>query len=52
MTLFVHCPACDTKHSVEEVEPLNIEEDIQGQDVLTYRCIETDTLQKGLVYGS
>ncbi len=49
--IFVICPACDSEHFVEEVEPLNIEEDIQGQDVMTYRCIQTNTIQKGLVYG-
>lgn len=52
MTLFVHCPACDTEHSVDEVEFLNIEENLCGEDVLTYRCIQTNTIQKGLVYGS
>ena len=52
MVFFVLCPACDEDHSVEEVESLNIEENAMGEDLLTFRCIETDTIQKSRVYGN
>lgn len=52
LNFFVVCPACDIEHSVDEVETLNIEENLYGEDLLTYRCIQTNTVQKGLVYGS
>jgi len=52
MVFFVLCPACDEDHSVEEVESLNIEENSVGEDLLTFRCIETDTIQKSRVYGN
>lgn len=47
---FVRCPVCDDDHNVEDVEFLNIEEDIQGRDVMTFRCPISDTTQNSLVF--
>jgi len=52
MTFFVLCPACNEEHAVEDVEFLNVEENHMGQDVMTFRCNESNTMQKSLVYGS
>lgn len=51
MAYFVFCAACDTEHTVDEVNVLNIEEDIQGRDVLTFECPLSNTKQNSLVYG-
>lgn len=34
----VYCQWCSNWHSTEDVEFLNIEEDIQGNDVMHFRC--------------
>ena len=34
----VYCEWCHDWHYVDEVEVLNIEEDIQGRDVLHFEC--------------
>ena len=52
MGFFVICPACNEEHFVEEVEVLNVEEGLMGEDLLTFRCIQTDTIQKSVVYGN
>lgn len=52
MAYFVLCPACDTEHDVDEVTVLNVEEDIQGRDVLTFECPLSNTNQSSLVYGN
>lgn len=52
MSNYVICPACDAEHDSSEVTALNIEEDIQGRDVLTYQCPYSNTVQKSLVYRS
>lgn len=49
-TFFVWCAACDGNHTTDEVEFLNVEEDIEGRDVATYRCPDTQTTQKSLVF--
>ena len=52
MSNYVTCPACDTEHNSSEVTALNIEEDNQGRDILTYQCPFSNTIQKSLVYRS
>lgn len=52
MTNLVLCPACDTEHDSDEVNCLDIEEDIQGRDVITFECSYSNTIQKSLVYKS
>ena len=46
----VLCPECSSEHLTTEVEFLNIEEDIQGRDVMYYICPVTNTNTKSLVY--
>jgi len=47
----VYCHACADYHrSEDEVETLNIEEDFHGRDVLTFKCLTTDTEQSSLVF--
>jgi hypothetical protein len=48
---FVRCPACDDEHVSDEVDTLNIEEDIQGRDVVTFRCDYSNTIQQSLIFG-
>lgn len=49
-SFYVLCPACDDNHYSEEVMIENIEEDIQGRDVVTFRCLASNTIQESLVY--
>ena len=46
----VICLECGEKHLTTKVEFLNIEEDIQGQDVMYFVCPVTKTPTKSLVY--
>ena len=47
----VYCFECSDHHTTEEVKFLNIEEDFQGRDLMTFECLETHTEQKSNVYG-
>lgn len=42
----VHCKKCDYWMDERTVEFLNIEEDIQGRDLMTFRCPDCKTVQK------
>jgi hypothetical protein len=46
--MFVMCAYCST-HDVKHVEFLNIEEDIEGRDIMTYRCPTTQDVQRSIV---
>ena len=46
----VYCKHCQNWHLVKEVEFLNIEEDYQGRDVLTFICNFTNKEEKSNVY--
>ena len=46
----VICTECGENHSTTEVEFLNVEEDIQGRDVMYYTCRITNQPTKSLVY--
>ena len=46
----VICPECGEEHLTTKVEFLNIEEDIQGRDVMHYTCPITKQPTKSLVY--
>ena len=48
----VNCSKCGETHYPGEVESLNIEEDIQGFDVLTYICPLTNLETKAYVLGN
>ena len=47
----VICCECSQEHSTTDVEFLNIEEDIQGRDIMHFVCPVTNTETKSLVYG-
>ena len=36
--IYVACSKCGNQYDEEKVESINIEEDIQGRNVLTFRC--------------
>ena len=46
----VYCPECGEKHSAREVEFLNVEEDIQGRDVMHFVCPVTKNPAKSFVF--
>jgi len=52
-TMFVRCPACGEDHPCDEkwkaIDTLDIEEDIQGRDMLTYVCLATGVTAKSYV---
>jgi uncharacterized Zn finger protein (UPF0148 family) len=47
----VHCGKCKKWIPEKETKFLNIEEDIQGADVLTFECPECKTTQRSRRYG-
>ena len=46
----VICSECSEEHLTTEVEFLNVEEDMQGRDVMYYVCPITNTETSSLVY--
>ena len=50
MNAYIVCPLCKGHHDTNKVEFLNIEEDILGRDMMTYRCPVTNETSKALVY--
>ena len=36
----VYCEHCSDWHSTDDVEFLNVEEDIQGRDVMYFMCVK------------
>ena len=47
----VHCSNCPTWVDEDKVKFVNIEEDIQGADVLTFICPHCNTEQKSRRFG-
>lgn len=47
----VQCKECGEQHDTEEVKFVNIEEDIQGYDVLTFVCPATGNETTAYVRG-
>lgn len=47
----VYCIFCKAYFDEKKVEFLNIEEDIQGRDVLTFRCPGCGRTSKSCRYG-
>lgn len=47
----VICSECSSEHDTVEVEVLNVEENLYGQDVVYFLCPETSTEAKSLVYA-
>ena len=50
--MIVVCSECSEEHTTTEVKFLNIEEDIQGRDVMYFICPVTNLEAKSLVYAS
>ena len=46
----VICSECSEEHLTTEVEFLNVEEDMQGRDVMYYVCPITNIETSSLVY--
>lgn len=46
----VICPKCSEEHTTTEVEFLNVEEDIQGRDVMYFVCPVTQEQAKSFVF--
>jgi len=46
----VICPECSEEHLTTEVKFLNVEEDMQGRDVMHFTCPVTQTDTTSLVY--
>ena len=49
MRMRVNCPKCGQYHYQGDVETINIEEDIQGFDILTYICPVTNEQTKSYI---
>jgi hypothetical protein len=47
----VYCEGCSTFHLVDDVEFVNISEDMQGEDRLTFVCPVDSKTYTGGVYG-
>lgn len=50
MRMFVQCRECGEQHSSEEVQGVDIREDFEGRDVLTFVCPVTGKTTESLVY--
>jgi hypothetical protein len=48
--MYVKCKECGEEHNSDEVRCLDIEEDFEGRDVITFVCPETGNETKSLVY--
>ena len=44
--IWVHCTECKTRKDALKVEFVNIEEDIQGRDLMTFKCHDCETQQR------
>ena len=47
----VICSECSEEHLTDDVKVVNVEEDIQGRDVLFFECPVTGEVTKSLVYA-
>ena len=48
----VVCTECSEEHSTADIEFSNVEEDIQGRDIMCFICPVTNVETKSLVYAS
>lgn len=46
----VICTECSEEHFVDDIKVENVEEDIQGRDVLFFECPITNQIAKSFVY--
>ena len=49
--MIVICTECSEEHDTSEVKFLNIEEDIQGRDIMYFECPVTNLEARSLVYA-
>jgi len=49
--LIVVCTECSEEHDTETVKFLNIEEDVQGRDIMYFECPVTNLEAKSMVYA-
>ena len=47
----VVCTECSEEHSTESLKFLNVEEDIQGRDIMFFVCPVTNLEARSLVYA-
>jgi len=47
----VVCTECSEEHSTEDIEFSNVEEDIQGRDIMHFICPVTKLEARSLVYA-
>ena len=47
----VVCTECSEEHSTESIKFLNVEEDIQGRDIMFFVCPVTNLEARSLVYS-
>ena len=50
--MIVVCSKCSEEHDTSEVKFLNIEEDMEGRDIMYFTCPVTNLDTKSLVYGN
>ena len=51
VNMIVVCTECSEEHDTETVKFLNVEEDIQGRDIMYFECPVTNLEARSLVYG-
>jgi len=47
----VKCKNCEEWYNENLVKSLDIEEDFQGRDILTFKCHQCETVQKSIRLG-
>ena len=50
--MIVVCSKCFEEHDTSEVKFLNVEEDMEGRDIMYFTCPVTNLDTKSLVYGN
>ena len=50
--MIVVCTECSEEHDTPEVKFLNIEEDMEGRDIMYFICPVTNTETKSLVFSN
>jgi len=48
--MVVDCKECGRQHTPDEVQTINIEEDAEGRDVITYECPVTNSTTTSVVF--
>jgi len=49
--IYVRCKKCDEWIDEDKTKFVNIEEDFQGRDILTFKCHQCETVQKSIRLG-